>query len=229
MEIQPKMKTGSKKFDVLLGGGIHTGSITLAYGESGSGKSTLAVSLASCLLRANPAAQVFYVDSDAKFSPTRFKQVTGNEDYLRRLIYVQPTTFDEQAEAINGLSERMQSGDLAVLDSITGLYRVETGDAQKTFIENKELNRQLGQLKEIAMTVRSAIFISGQVRSILNSPIPAMEPVAQRLLRYWSDTVIRLDNTPAVGVKQATIEKPLAGRGAVRIEISNLGVRDEER
>jgi RecA/RadA recombinase len=229
MEIHHKMKTGSKNLDALLGGGVQTGSLTLAYGESGSGKTTIAVSLAAGLLRADPAAMVAYVDSDAKFSPVRFKQVTGTEDYLRRLLYAQPTTFEEQVEAIDGLPEQLKPGDLAVFDSITGLYRVETGDAKKTFTENKELNRQLGQLKEIAMTVGIAIFITGQVRSILDSPIPAVEPVAPRLLRYWSDTVIRLDNTPMFGVKQATIEKPLAVRGAVRIALSNLGVGDEER
>ena len=229
MEIHHKMKTGSKNLDALLGGGVQTGSLTLAYGESGSGKTTIAVSLAAGLLRADPAAMVAYVDSDAKFSPTRFKQVTGTEDYLRRLLYAQPTTFEEQVEAIDGLPEQLKPGDLAVFDSITGLYRVETGDAKKTFTENKELNRQLGQLKEIAMTAGIAIFITGQVRSILDSPIPAVEPVAPRLLRYWSDTVIRLDNTPMFGVKQATIEKPVAVRGAVRIALSNLGVGDEER
>jgi hypothetical protein len=67
------------------------------------------------------------------------------------------------------------------------------------------------------------------VRSVLDSPVLAIEPVAQRLLRYWSDTVIRIENTATQGVKQATVEKPEGFRGATRFTITQTGIGDEQR
>ncbi len=229
METPRRMPTGAKSLDALLAGGVPTRSVTLAYGEPGSGKTTLALSTAAGLLREDHAARVAFIDSDAKFTPVRLTQITGDEAALSRLNYTRPTTFEEQADALDRLPEQLQRGDLAVVDSVTGLYRVETGDTRRTFAENKELNRQLGLIKETAIAAGVAIIVTGQVRSVIDSPVPAVEPVAQRLLRYWSDSIIRLDNTATQGVKQATVEKPEAMRGAARIAIAENGIGDEER
>ena len=128
-------------------------------------------------------------------APVRARAMTGTDESLRRLIYTWPTSFKYQAEVLDNLPEQIQKGDLIGVDSFTGLYRVKTGDSQKTFLENKELNRQLGEIKEIALSKRVEILLSGHVRNIYESPVPAIEPVAQCLLRFWSDTVIRLENT----------------------------------
>jgi DNA repair protein RadB len=224
-----RIPTGSASLDTLLSGGLAIGGVTFAYGEPASGKTTLAISAAANLLRLNHAAKVLYIDSDAKFTPTRLTQMTGEEASLRRLVYIRPSTFDEQADSIDNLPDQLQHGDLVCVDSVTGLYRVETGDTQKTFSENKELNRQLGSLKETALTIGVAVLLTGQVRSVLDSPVPAIEPVAQRLLRYWSDTVIRIDSTATQGVKQVALEKPEVLRGATRVAITQMGIGEEQR
>ena len=229
MEPRRRIPTGSDSLDAQLNGGLTPGELTLVYGEPGSGKTTLALSAAAQLLRRDPAAKTIYIDADSKFTPNRLKQMLGSDDDLRRLIYTRPTTFEEQAEAIDNLPDQLSVGDLACVDSATGLYRVETGDTQKTFAENKELNRQLGSLKETALARGAAIIITGQVRSIIDSPIPAVEPVAPRLLRYWSDKVIKLENTATQGVKQATLEKPTQLRGATRLKITEKGLEEEAR
>lgn len=212
--------------DAQLLGGVPTGELTLVYGEPGSGKTTLALSAAAQLLRLDPAARVVYVDSDSKFTPTRLTQIMHTDEPLKRLSYIRPATFEEQSEALDRLPEQLQQGDLAVVDSVTGLYRVETGDTQKTFAENKELNRQLGLLREVAASTRAAFILTGQVRSVIDSPVPAVEPVAQRLLRFWSDKVIKVENTATPGVKQATVEKPPEMRGATRFRITQGGLED---
>jgi DNA repair protein RadB len=226
MESRRRIPTGSSGLDALLGGGASTGEVTLLYGEPGSGKTAVALSAASQLLRLDPASRVVFIDSDGKFSPDRLTQMTSSKESLRRLRYVHPTTFERQAEALDALSVQLQPRDLAIVDSVTGLYRVETGDTLKTFTENKELNRQLGLVKEMAVTRNVALVVTGQVRSVLDSPVPAVEPVAPRLLRFWSDVVVKLENTGVQGVKQASVEKPMRRRGAVRFMITQAGLRD---
>lgn len=226
MEVRRRIPTGSMSLDARLGGGISRETVTLIYGESGSGKTTVALSIAAQLLQLDPAARVTYIDSDGKFSPTRLIQITGNEDSLRHLNYTRPITFEEQAEVLDYLPEQLQPGDIMVIDSVTGLYRVETGDTQSTFAENKELNRQLGLIKETALTAGVAVVATGQVRSVIDSPVPAVEPVAHRLLRFWSDVVVKLENTLIQGVKQANVEKPQNLRGAVRFAINQSGIGD---
>jgi len=229
MEPRRRIPTGSDSLDQQLNGGLTPGELTLVYGEPGSGKTTLALSAAAQLLRRDPAAKAIYIDSDSKFTPNRLTQILGSGTHLQRLVYTRPTTFDEQAEAIDRLPEQLTPGDLACVDSVTRLYRVETGDTQKTFAENKELNRQLGYLKETAIACGAAVIMTGQVRSVIDSPIPAVEPVAPRLLRYWSDKVIKVENTPTQGVKQATLEKPPQLRGATRFKITEKGLEEEAR
>ena len=226
METRRRIPTGSRGLDALLAGGASTGEVTLLYGEPGSGKTAVALSVASQLLRLDPASRVVFIDSDGKFSPDRLTQMTASKESLRRLAYVRPVTFEQQAEALDALGAQLQPRDLAIVDSVTGLYRVETGDTLKTFMENKELNRQLGLVKEVAVTRGAAVVLSGQVRSVLDSPVPAVEPVAPRLLRFWSDVVVRLENTGVQSVKQASVEKPERQRGAVRFTITQAGVRD---
>ena len=103
-----------------------------------------------------------------------------------------------------------------VVDSITGLYRLEAGDPARSFSENKELNHQLGVIREMALTTASAFLLTGQVRSVIGSPTPEVEPVAERLLRFWSDAVLRLDATPVPGVRHATLEKPETSSSSTR-------------
>jgi DNA repair protein RadB len=227
MELRRKISTGIKSLDLKLFGGFSIDEVAFIYGEPSTGKTTLLLSAAARLISLDPVAKIVYVDSDGKFSTKRLSQMTNNDENLQRVIYTRPSSFKEQAEVLDNLPDKIQQGDLVCIDSFTGLYRLETGDSQKTFLENKELNRQLGQIKEIAFSKRVAVLLTGQVRNILESPVPAIEPVAQRLLRFWSDTVIRLENTSSQGVKQASVEKPNNLKGAVWFRITEKGLEDE--
>jgi len=116
-----------------------------------------------------------------------------------------------------------------VVDSITGLYRLEAGDSERTFIVNKELNRQLGFLSETAKTTDAAVLIIGQVHSVLGLETLQMEPVARRLLRYWSDTVLKLEMTGTMGVRQAVLENDEMVPTACRYVLNDAGIRDVRR
>ncbi len=220
--------TGARALDALLGGGLQSGEVTFVYGEASSGKTTLALSIIVNHIRADPGARAYYVDADRKFSLPRFVEIASVDasEILKRFTYSKTENFEGQATLIEDLSLKVQRGDILVFDSITGLYRVETGDSLKTWAVNKELNRQLGHLKEMALTRGIVLLLTGQVRSVLDTPTPQVEPVAQRLLRFWSDTILRMETTPRQGVRRVIVEKPESRRGITRINIAAKGVID---
>jgi DNA repair protein RadB len=227
MAVKKKISTGSRELDRILGGGITRNNVTFVYGEPASGKTTLAMSLMAYFLITDPLSKTVFIDSDLKFNTERFLQIIdGKSEYLKRLLYWKPSSFEDQASILQELPEKIDSGDLVIIDSITGLYRLEAGNPDKTFAENKELNYQLGLIKEMAETKEVTVILTGQVRSIIDSALPQVEPVAPRLLRFWSDIIIKLENTSIPSVRQAILEKPKGG--VCRFGIGLTGITEVE-
>ncbi|MCW3992205.1 MAG: hypothetical protein NWE79_05825 [Candidatus Bathyarchaeota archaeon] len=224
-----RLSTGCDALDIILGGGFRFGRISLIYGEASTGKTTIALSCIVNHLRGDPGARAFYIDADRKLSTNRLMQIAGGDGdpLLERLLIWRPHSFSEQTEIIERLPTVLTSGAKpVVVDSITGLYRLEAGDAERTFTVNKELNWQLGVLSETAKTRGAAVLLVGQVHSIIGSETPQVEPVAQRLLRYWSDTILKLEMTQRAGVRQALLEEPDETGGACRFSLGDRGLAD---
>lgn len=222
-----RLPTGCATLDAVLGGGFRTGEVSLIYGEASTGKTTLALSCVLNYLRSDSWAKVYYIDSDQKLSTMRLTQVARGEDHLlERLLIWKPRSFSEQTELIEGLHQLIPEGKASiVVDTMTGVYRLEAGDSRKTFATNKELNRQLGFLSEAAKTKGVAVLILGQVHSILGPGSAQVEPVARRLLMYWSDAVLRLEPTSINSVRQAAVEKPEAS-GTCRFRLGEEGITE---
>ena len=224
MSEQGRISTGIPPLDNLLGGGFHGSAINLIYGEATSGKTTLTLTTALHHLQYNRSAKAVYLDIDNKLNVGRLQQLaSNNESVLRRLNLYTPESFTNQSEAIEQLPQ-LKSGDLVIIDSITGLYRGETEDTESTFEANKELNRQLGYITEISLTTGAAMLLTGQVRSILDTS--QVEPVAQRILRYWSKTIIKLEKTALPSNRQATMEKPQGIRSPIILTINSSGITE---
>lgn len=223
------MSRDKEVLEILTGKVVNHNAITLLYGEAAAGKTISLISLIVNHLIKNPFSKVYYVDSDGKLSVDRIIQVAGSNyrEILTKINILTPQSFEEQNMIILNLNEKLDQKNLLIIDSITGLYRLETGSSEKTFETNKVLNHYLAFLKELALSKEVAVIISGQVRSILDTP-SEIEPVAPRLLNYWSDYVIKLEATLNPSMRQATLEKPLP-IGTCIIEISELGIREATR
>jgi len=224
------LPTGCRSLDEVLGGGFRFGTVSLIYGEAATGKTTLALSCVVNHLRGDPAGKAFYIDADQRLSTNRLLQIAGSDaGLLDRLLIWRPRSFSEQTAIIEGLPAILARGAAPVVaDPITELYRLEAGDAERTFAANKGLNRQLAFLSETAKTRGAAVLLVGQVHSVLGSEPAQVEPVAQRLLRYWSDAVIKLEGTEQPGVRQAVLEGPDAQK-ACRFSLSEAGLTDVDR
>jgi DNA repair protein RadB len=225
-----RLPSGCTPLDEILGGGFRFGDVSLIYGEASTGKTTLALSCALNHLRGDPWAKAYYVDSDQKLSTVRLTQLAeGDGSLLGRLLVWTPSGFSEQTGVIERLQGLIHGSVPIVVDSITGPYRLEAGDARKTFSANKELNRQLGFLSETAKANGAAILVVGQVHGVIGAEAPQVEPVAKRLLNYWSDTILRLETTSVRSVRQALLEKPVDLAGACRFMLTEAGIEEVKR
>jgi len=206
--LQRVIQTGCVSLDKLLNGGLPTNGVSLFYGEAETGKSSLAVQCA--VNTARMGCKTIYIDSDGAFSPRRLSQIAqhDSEKVSPLIILVKPTTFEEQAMVIDDLDAYLtEKVGLVVVDTITSLYRAELGGSKETFALNRELNRQVASLAQIAKTHKVGALILSQVRSIFAEAHIGIEPVATRVLKFWSDVVLNLKHAGEPRVIRGVLEK----------------------
>jgi len=206
--LQRVIPTGCSSMDKLLGGGLAVDGVSLVYGEAETGKSSLAVQCA--VNTARMGYKSLFIDSDGAFSPRRLSQIAyyDSEKVSPFITLVKPATFEEQGMAIDNLDAYItEKVGLVVVDTITSLYSAELGGSGKTFALSRELNRQVACLAQIAKTRKVAALILSQVRSVLAETRISVEPVATRVLKFWSDVVLNLKHTGQPRVIKAVLEK----------------------
>jgi DNA repair protein RadB len=204
-----KIPTGCTSIDEILEGGLSSEDVTLVYGEPETGKTTLAMQCAiNC---AKLGCKVLYVDSDYTFSARRLSQMTGS-DYDRvaeLIILMRPTSFREQTAIVDKAADYVcRNFGLIIFDTITTLYRVKVSESpSRNFELNREINRQLAFLTQLAKTQKLSVLLTSQVRSVFDEASVAIEPVASRVLKFWADTIIELKPTENAQTIIAILEK----------------------
>jgi len=216
----------------LLGGGFPTEAVSLVYGEAETGKTSLAVQCAvNCARR---GIKPLFIDTDGTFSYERLSQI-AEYDYEKispLMIIMRPITFQEQSRAIDHLEKVITNKfGLIVVDTVTSLYRVEFDDTEETYAANRELNRQLAVLTQIAKTCGVAVLVISQVRSVPFGETVEMKPVATRVLNYWSDIILDMKQTGQTRVIKVLREKhpKIKGTGFIYIKIESTGINDYRR
>ncbi len=231
MELLQKIPTGCRGLDEILEGGITVGDVSLIYGEAETAKTTLAM---QCTVNcAKKGFKTLFVDCDSTFSPRRLSQMVpeGVEKIAERIILAKPRDFKEQTTIIDNLTSYLAKGfSLVVFDTVTRLYRLEVAEKpEKTFELNRELNRQMAWLAQVAKTRKIAVLLVSQVRSVFDSNV-SIEPVATRVLRFWANTIIAMKPTENPKIVKAVVEKrPGASKeAAVYLEIGKSGLSEHE-
>ncbi|MEM2254130.1 MAG: ATPase domain-containing protein [Candidatus Bathyarchaeia archaeon] len=220
VKLLQKIPTGCRKLDEILEGGLPIGSVSLIYGEAETAKTTLAIQCAvNC---AKNGAKVLFVDCDSTFSPRRLSQIASKDvgNVAEHIILARPKDFKEQSTLIDQLAKYLvKDFGLAVFDTVTYLYRLEVAEnPEKTFELNRELNRQLAWLAQIAKTHKVAVLVVSQVRSVFENSHVSVEPVATRVLKFWADVIIALKPTENPKIIEAVVEK----KGTVQQQTSCL-------
>ncbi|MGB9959507.1 MAG: AAA family ATPase [Candidatus Bathyarchaeales archaeon] len=209
MAVVQKIPTNCKELDKILDGGFSLGELGLIYGEAETAKTTLALQCAvNC---AGMGYKTLFIDCDGTFSTRRLSQIAyGNFGKIAELIILaRPTDFKEQMFVVDNLANYLTKGfGLVVIDTITSLYRVEIAEKpEKRFQLNRELNRQMAWLAQIARTQKIAVLVTSQVRSVFDEVLVNIEPVATRVLKFWADIIIAMKPTENPRIIKATVEK----------------------
>lgn len=178
------MITIERGFDVLLGG-LKSGHITQIYGAPASGKTNLALIATNSALR---NGRVIYIDSEGGFSIERLKQISGDDPnkFLRNVMLIEPTEFDEQKVAIRKLNDIVPNSNvkLIVVDSMGALYRLEENR------DIRELGRLFAQLLRISRRYNVPVLVTNQVYTDIETG--RIIPVGSDVTRYWSKIIIEL-------------------------------------
>ena len=201
--------TNSFCLNQIMGGGLPKGQITLVYGTSNTGKTTLALQCAASASRENQ--KVLYVDCENSFSPERLAQIAVQDlqDVSSRIFVFKLQSFHEQSLLIEEV-ERYVSKNVAliVVDTITSLYRLELKNPELVFSSNRSINRQLAYLTQTAKVFDVAVLITSQVHNTIQADAtPLIEPVATRVLKFWSQNILQFTANPKPSVRSVIVEK----------------------
>jgi RecA/RadA recombinase len=205
-----RLSTGTSNLDRLLKGGFAPRKINLVYGEASTGKTVLAMQ--SSLSAAANGFKVFFVDADLSFSVQRLESLDRGGELSENILVFQPEDFREQIRITESLEVMLsKTPALLIIDSVTGLYRADIEKPGTAFANNRELNRQMAYLSDLASRFELTILLTGQVHSQPSRGSWLIAPVATRTLRHWSHIILRLRPAPRHDVREALLEK-LEGR-----------------
>jgi len=201
--------TNCTAIDELLEGGLRSGEVLLIYGEAETGKSTLALQLAvNCSLMGHEA---LFVDCEDFVRPEKLAAMSGQEpEALERLTIARPSSYEEFIRVLESLPGLVRAGVVLVaIDTITTFYRLRLSEGADSFRLNRELGFYVALLAQLAHEEGVCIVMTSQVRAKLDQAggHEDLEPVANRILRYWSDLVLRLRLTGRPGLRMAVLEK----------------------
>lgn len=226
-----KIPTGCKCIDSNTGGGILPETVTLIYGEPETGKTTLAMQCAvNCAVQ---NYKVLFVDCDNTFYTKRLSQISKDrfDEVAERIILVKPRNFREQTVVIDYIQDYASKNvGLIIIDTFTSLYGAQVCETsgKTAFGVNRELNRQLAILGQTVKIRKIPVIITSQVRSVFNEGSTSVRPVANRVLKFWADTIIAMKPTDYPQTIKAVLEKAKEIEQEVTcyVQIGEVGIQD---
>ena len=167
-----RFPSGSRELDLVLGGGIVPGSLTLIGGSPGVGKSTLLLKIAGNLARAS--RKVLYVSGEESSGQIKLRanRLEANHENLYLLPEI---NLGSVLSEVNN-----ENYELIVIDSIQTLYSDENPSAPGSVTQVRTITFEL---MRIAKSLHIPIFIIGHITKDGSIAGP-------RVLEHMVDTVL---------------------------------------
>ncbi len=240
IEGTPRLPTGVRSLDELLGGGLEPGSIYELAGEFGAGKTQLCHQLAVAVQVFDDElkGKAYYVDTEGTFSPQRVKAVAVRlglkpEEALKGILVSRCETVVALEEAVREHAPRLieeSNVKLVIIDSVIALYRAQFRGREFLARRQQRLNYVLDWLKRLGRAYSPLyIVITNQV---LTQPIPGMAaikiPAGGNIIAHASTHRFLLRKAGDRHVIQV-LDSPYLPRGATaEFRITEEGVKDIE-
>ncbi len=167
-----RFPSGSKELDLVLGGGVVPGSLTLIGGSPGIGKSTLLLKIAGNLAKSEK--KILYVSGEESAGQIKLRanRLDANHDNLFLLSEINLTSV------LNEIAN--EKYEFIVIDSIQTLYSDETPSAPGSVTQVRTITFEL---MRIAKSMHIPIFIIGHITKDGSIAGP-------RVLEHMVDTVL---------------------------------------
>ena len=173
-----RFSSGSKELDLVLGGGIVPGSLTLIGGSPGIGKSTLLLKIAGNLAKVK--TKVLYVSGEESAGQIKLRadRLQANEKELFLLPEINLQTILGEINSKNY--------GFIIIDSIQTLYSDETPSAPGSVTQVRTITFEL---MRVAKSLEIPIFIIGHITKDGSIAGP-------RVLEHMVDTVLYFEGDP---------------------------------
>jgi DNA repair protein RadA/Sms len=167
-----RFSSGSSELDLVLGGGVVPGSLTLIGGSPGIGKSTLLLKIAGNLAKLNH--KVLYVSGEESAGQIKLRanRLDANHDNLYLLSEINLNTIQDEINKTDY--------NFIVIDSIQTLYSEDTPSAPGSVTQVRTITFEL---MRIAKNFHIPIFIIGHITKDGSIAGP-------RVLEHMVDTVL---------------------------------------
>ncbi|RLE39236.1 DNA repair and recombination protein RadA [Candidatus Woesearchaeota archaeon] len=231
-----KIKSGSKAFDDLIGGGFETGSITECFGEFGSGKTQLAHILAVNVQKQDPNAIAVYIDTENTFRPDRIKQLAEGaglspEKVLKNIMVAKAYNSDHQmllAEKVEDLIKKQgMNVRLVVVDSLTAHFRAEFIGRGTLAERQQKLNKHVHALLKLADVNNLLVYVTNQVSAdpaaFFGDPT---KPIGGHIVAHASTFRIYLRKGKKGSRVAKLIDSPNMQDGECSFYVETNGLRD---
>lgn len=237
----PRISTGSKALNQILGGGVETGSLTEIFGEFCCGKTQICHTM-SVIAQLPPEhggnnGRVLYLDTEGTFRPERIQQIATArglppDSVMENILVARAINSEHLMELLTEAAGHMCSSEeqfaLIVVDSIMAGFRVDY-KSDEIMLRQTTLARVLSKLQKLSEEFKVAVVLTNQVASRgsgdpfgNNNP----KPIGGHVIAHASTTRVALRK----GVGEAKIAKiydsPYLPEGECSFAIGDHGIHD---
>lgn len=158
------IKTGLKKLDDALGGGLRNGTITDIFGASSTGKTQLALQIVAHTL--SQGGTIFYQDTTGSFRPERLMDLLKSKGLDSRLLdRITVGRITNTAEQLNNISKINESNfSLVIIDNVTDLFSFEYSKEEHMLEKTTQFAKYMKQLSQTAFNKNIPIVIVNMMR-----------------------------------------------------------------